>query len=104
MANQLPEGSFQITDGPSKFDVMCSLFDGKHVKITCDIRIGQNVTMKICPKLEVIFQVVGAEDGSLESWVGSILFIDNGYEHERRSFYYNSKRRQGVIHERKVQQ
>jgi len=56
MANKLPEGQFQITDGPSKFDLMCSLFDGKVVKITCDITNSPQAKFKICPKLEVIFQ------------------------------------------------
>ncbi len=99
MANLLPAGSFQITDGPSKFDFMCSLFDGKTVKISCDTSNNP----KFVPILKVIFQHVGAEDGSLESWVGTVMFVDINYQIERRKFYYNSKSRKGVVHERVIQ-
>lgn len=102
MAKQLPEGSFQITDGPSKSDLMFSVFDGKVVKITCDIFPSLNGSLKICPKLDVIFSMIGAEDGSHESWIGSVLFCDGEYTHEHRSFYYSSKKRTGVIHPRKT--
>ena len=98
MAKQLPEGSFKILNGPSKFDLMCSLFDGKIVKITCDIRIGSSVTMKISPVLEVKFGLVGAEDGSHDSWCGKVWFHDPNYETEFRQFYYDSRTRTGTIH------
>lgn len=96
---QLPEGSFSITNGPSKFDLMTSLFDGKVVGITCDIapQIG---TIKISPVLKVIFFTIGIEDGSHDSWIGTISFTDEFYETERRKFYYSSKNRKGHIFER----
>jgi|SRR3989344_2267763 len=95
----LPEGSFQITDGPSKFDLMSSLFDGKKVKITCRVK-EQTGPIKIDPKITVVFCSIGAEDGSHDSWVGSILFWDENYEQERRKFYYSSKKRSGLVHKR----
>ena len=98
MANKLPEGQFQITDGPSKFDLMCSLFEGKVVKITCDLT-GQTTKIKFCPKLEVVFAIIGMEDGSRESWIGQVYFSDQNYDHERRRFYYNTRRRTGHIRE-----
>lgn len=98
MAKKLSEGQFQITDGPSKFDLMASLFDGKVVKITCDLS-GQATKIKICPKLEVVFIMVGMEDGSRESWIGEVNFCDSNYEHERRRFYYDTRRRTGHIRE-----
>ena len=42
MANKLPEGQFQITDGPSKYDLQASLFDGKVVQITLPPNDAQN--------------------------------------------------------------
>jgi len=98
MAKKLSEGQFQITDGPSKYDLMASLFDGKVVKITCDLS-GQATKIKICPKLEVVFIMVGMEDGSRESWIGEVNFCDPNYEHERRKFYYDTRRRTGHIRE-----
>ncbi len=104
MANKLPEGLFQITEGPSKFDLMCSLFDGKVVKITCEFtgRTSTNVAaakFRICPKLEVIFIKVGIEDGSHDSWLGEVDFRATNYENERRQFYYDTRRRTGHIRE-----
>lgn len=101
MANKLPEGQFQITDGPSKFDLMCSLFDGKVVKITCDFSTKtEKLSIKICPKLEVVFQKVGIEDGSHDSWIGEVYFCAPNYESERRRFYYDTRRRTGHIREK----
>jgi len=98
MENKLPEGNIQITDGPSKFDLMCSLFDGKKVQISCDFNWrDQNRKFKISPKLTVVFQKIGIEDGSRESWVGEVYFCDENYQHQRRKFYYSSKKRTGMI-------
>jgi hypothetical protein len=97
MAKELPKGSFQITNGPSKFDLMCSLFDGKKVKISCDI-LPEKSGSKICPLLEVRFTSIGPEDGSNESWLGTICLCDPHYETGSRKFYYNSKTRKGVVH------
>lgn len=98
MMKKLPEGQFQITDGPSKFDLMASLFDGKVVKITCNLS-GQATKIKIYPKLEVVFTKVGVEDGSHDSWIGEVYFYSTSYETERRKFYYDTRRRTGYIKE-----
>ena len=55
--------------------------------------------MKFDAKLEVIFRMVGAEDGSLESWIGTVNFISEAYEIEDRKFYYSSRTRKGTISE-----
>ena len=94
MENRLPEGQFQITDGPSKFDLMASLFDNKYVKITCDF-LNQTSNVKICPKFNVVFMSIGIEDGSRDSWIGDVCFLTCGGE--RRKFYYNTKTRKGHI-------
>ncbi len=101
MATKLPEASFNIIDGPSKFDFMNSLFDQKNVKVTCRLaRQAPSPTMKIDPVITVNFQCIAREDGSGESWYGTVLFVDEFYETERRSFYYSSKTRKGVIHQK----
>ena len=98
MAKKLTEDQFQITDGPSKFDLMASLFDAKVVEITCDIN-SPGARFRICPKLKVVFIGVMMEDGSRESWIGEVNFCDPNYEHERRKFYYDTRRRKGHIRE-----
>lgn len=100
MAQTLPEGLFQITDGPSKFDLMNSLFSGKIVKITCDILPTVPGGIKISPKLDVQFVRIGIEDGSFESWIGKLRFA--GAEDEIRSFYYSSKNRKGTVREKSM--
>lgn len=105
MAKKFPEGQIQITNGPSKFDLMASLFDGKVVEITCEFtsRTSTNLHIvagfKILPKFDVIFQTVGIEDGSHDSWIGEIYFTTPNYENERRRFYYDTRRRIGHIRE-----
>ncbi len=99
MGKKLPQGQFQITEGPSKFDLMCSLFDGKVVKITCDLT-GPRASFKVVPKFEVIFTKVGIEDGSHDSWLGEVQFLSSpNYDNERRRFYYDTRRRTGHIKE-----
>jgi len=98
MEKSLPEGVIKIIDGPSKFDLMCSLFDGKVVQITCDFNWrDQNRKIKIAPRLQVVFQKVGIEDGSRESWIGELYFCDANYQNQKKNFYYNSKKRTGTI-------
>lgn len=103
MEKKLPEGTFKITNGPSKFDLMSSLFDGKTVKISCDIlpsNPNSELKIKISPAVKVRFILVGPEDGSNESWFGKVRIIDENFEHEDRKFYYSSKHRTGTMHER----
>lgn len=103
--NKLPEGQFQISDGPSKFDLMASLFEAKVVQITCEVtaitssNLKVAASFKVLPRFKVIFQMVGAEDGSLDSWIGEVYFVEPSYENVSRKFYYNSKKRTGHIRE-----
>lgn len=107
MKKSLPVESFKITEGPSKFDFMLSIFDGKVVQISCDLNVvastvsppGAGLNFRIYPKLEVIFQSLKPEDGSRNRWLGDIHFIDKNYENVRRKFYYDTKTRKGHIRE-----
>ena len=105
MAKTLPEGQFPITDGPSKYDLQASLFDGKVVKITCEFNASTSsntvvaAKFKFLPVLEVIFMEIGVEDGSHDSWIGEVYFVSPNYENIRRRFYYNSRKRTGHIRE-----
>lgn len=105
MAKNLPEGQIQITNGPSKFDLMASLFDGKIVEITCDFTVrtagnpSTSAKFKIYPKFNVIFTKIGIEDGSHDSWIGEIYFVSPAYENERRRFYYDTRKRTGHVRE-----
>lgn len=105
MANTLPEGQFPIVDGPSKYDLQASLFDGKIVQITCGITAKTSSNLKVAanfnviPRLKVIFQTIGVEDGSHDSWIGEVYFCEPSYENVRRKFYYDTRRRTGHIRE-----
>ena len=98
--SKLPESSFEISNGPSKFDFMVSLFDGKQVKLTCDISTPQTGGLKIQPVLRAVFQFAGPEDGSRERWFGTITFVDVNYEVETRRFYYDCRTRKGTVRDR----
>lgn len=50
--------SVRITSGPNKFDLMLSLFEGKHVTLNAGDK-----------QLLVRFCSVGLEDGSNDSWL-----------------------------------
>ncbi len=72
-----------ITAGPSKFDLMLSLFEGKSVKLTVD---GQEV--------EVSVLQIQAEDGSRESWNLAGQIISKAKMQYFRA-YFNTLRRKG---------
>jgi S-adenosylmethionine:diacylglycerol 3-amino-3-carboxypropyl transferase len=109
ISKKLPVGLFAITEGPAKFDLMISLFDGKVVQITVDVNASATTSanlkvaasFKIFPKLEVVFQSIGAEDGSRDSWIGEVYFVGAHYENVRRRYYYNTRTRKGHICEAK---
>lgn len=94
MANKnfLPKGSIQIVDGPGKFDLMLSNFDFKTVEITC----AENGRLF---KLRAHINFALPEDGSKERWIGMIGLSDSSGASERRSYYYDSKNRRGIINE-----
>lgn len=90
----LPSGSIQITNGPGKFDLMCSNFDSKKVEITC-LEKGREF------KLEARIKFAAPEDGSKESWIGmmSLTNPNEKFSFEERAYYYDSRRRTGIISE-----
>ena len=104
MANKtfLPENLFYITNGPGKFDLMCSNFDFKTVFFTClcdskEIKVEGRILF-CCP-----------EDGSKERWIGKIILVNPKHSNyksdsnialtEERVYYYDSKTRKGYIFE-----
>lgn len=99
MAQKLPTLQSQIIDGPSKFDLIVSVADGKVVQITFQ-NPGSSLkgSLVFNPKIDVIFLGINAEDGSHDSWIGEFLVIaGKGYETEIRKYYYNTKTRRGHI-------
>ncbi len=93
----LPTGTIQVTNGPGKFDFMNSNFDFKQIEFTC-VENGRQF------KLEGRITFSGPEDGSKERWVGMASFSNPNKSpgerfspREERSFYYDSKKRAGVI-------
>ena len=88
---------FNIADGPSKFELMVSLFDGKLVKFT-QSRGSSETTKNV---IEAVLQSVEKEDGSLDSWNIRILIIKDESQILRISkiypAYYCSRTRRGVI-------
>jgi hypothetical protein len=82
-----------ITEGPSKFDLMASLFDGKIVQFTQQ----NNQHPKI---IKVILLSVEREDGSNESWNLRVLVKGSEFPLQigkNLSMYYNSRTRKGTL-------
>ncbi len=79
----------RITSGPSKFDLMLSLFDRKPVKFTVDKK-----------EIEVRINRIEAEDSSCESWnlVGYIICQLTSRPEPHFSAYFSTKTRSGVFH------
>lgn len=99
----LPKESCTITDGPSKYDLMASLFDKKTVSFAINTS-AVKTTMNIGKIFNGSVHFVGAEDGSGESWYGKLTVkglpdsIDAG-KTEDRVFYYNTRTKKGSIFE-----
>lgn len=80
-----------IVNGPGKFDLMLSLFDGtsmnpRTVAFTVNID-GEHIAVRVA------IQVVGREDGSGESWLFD-GFRTDGHHHDVRG-YYDTRTRRG---------
>ncbi len=87
--------NYLITDGPSKFDLMVSLFEGKQVEFTQ--MTEKNYVFKIPARV----QSVEREDGSDHSW-NLIIFVLPGTDaplglNKKYAAYYNSRTRKGTI-------
>jgi len=74
-----------VNAGPSKFDLMASLFDGKVVKFT----IGPE-------EVDVMITGVAREDGSLDSWIIN-GFIPKDSQERKICGWYSTKRRAGQL-------
>lgn len=85
--------TYRITEGPSKFDLMCSLFDGKIVQFTQEI--GNKKTIK------AVITAIEMEDGSNDSWNIKMLVKESNANPiqvgKSLSAYYSSRNRQGNI-------
>lgn len=98
MADQY-ETEFNVTDGPSKFDLMAALFasTGRNtitVKFTIQQRIPGTAKASGAPQaIEVNIGSVEREDGSGQSW------IVGGMANEGRRFacYFDSRTRSGWL-------
>lgn len=75
----------KITNGPSKFDFMNALFDGKQVQFTIE---GLGV-------LDIIVHSVATEDGSRQRWVFQFHLADG--PHRWCKGYYNTCDRTGWV-------
>lgn len=88
--------TYRITEGPSKFDLMSSLFDGKIVQFT--LKVDEKYSKAV--KVEVVS--VEAENGSHSSWNLKVFVREESkseFELVNKTLpvYYNSKTRQGSI-------
>lgn len=93
MASQDKQFFFNIVGGPSKFDLMLSLFDGnKHPRRTVDFQLeGVN------GHIRVAITSVEQEDGSGESWnFGGHLWHDTE-KHWHVEGYFGTKGRRGTM-------
>jgi hypothetical protein len=86
--------TYRITEGPSKFDLMSSLFDGKVVQFTQEIESNKKT-------VSAVITVIEMEDGSRESWNIKMLVKESSTSSiqvgKSLSAYYSSRNRQGNI-------
>ena len=84
----------EIVEGPSKFDLMASLFDGKEVEFTLLVQQGTH-SGRHTPR----FQVQGAsmEDGSHLSWNISGYVAAGFPEWKYFAGYFDSRTRKGYM-------
>lgn len=87
------QDQYNITDGPSKFDLVLALFDGKDAKVTLE---GKEI-------VRVNINSVKAEDWKRESWVldgynGSVSISGKSLLNVGKfTGYYNSRTRKGWL-------
>lgn len=104
--NFLPQHKCAILNGPSKYDLQASVFDGKTLRFSIKVSSDDlGTTMDIGKIFNATIHMIGREDGSGDSWIGEFLLqglpdsVDLG-KSEKRAFYYNSRTRKGVVLER----
>lgn len=92
---------FHINAGPSKFDLMLSLFERKQVTFTIEDTPTLNAT------IEAVIQQIQAEDGNSESWNIEGIVKHKVYDHStdwegridesRFTGWFDSRARRGTI-------
>ena len=87
---------YTIENGPSKFDFMQSLFDGKVIELTIKKygNINKHIQTDSKNKVKARFFSVTTEDGSNESWITHIYV---GKERIHYTAYYSTRNRKGAI-------
>lgn len=88
------QGPIHIADGPGKFDLMVSLFEGNRVprtrvafKVDND-NLGNGTTQSV---LEVAITMVAQEDGSGEAWLFE-GYVHSGKRGKIHGFYSSQTR------------
>ncbi len=90
----MTQPEFRITNGPGKFDLMLSVFEGKRLKFTL-----QDVSQRVCVAA-VDIHGVDLEDGSFESWCieGYMIDLDGQHlKHNGFTGYYHTRDRHGWL-------
>lgn len=82
--------SFHIVDGPSKFDLMVSLFDVKEPRRTVEFRLEG-----VCDSITVAITSVQQEESSSESW--NIEGLITNYRGISLKAHYSSCSRNGCL-------
>jgi hypothetical protein len=89
--------NYFISEGPSKFDLVVSLFDGKVVEFT------QKTDKNFVFKIQAIVTSAEREDASRNSWNLKIYVLPGsnvqGINSKEYSAYYNSRKRTGTIND-----
>lgn len=92
---------FDIESGPSKFDLMVSLFDNtmcrEHRTVEFSVKVRTSSPKSSPAKINVQIHGVEREDGSGESWNFTGLIITGGPFNERITGYYATRSRRGYI-------
>jgi len=83
----------ELIDGPSKWDLMLSLFDDTLRRVTFVCNIGDDSSGNYSASLGVLISAVEREDGSGESW--NFKGVDNAHRFVRG--YFSTKSRRGCV-------
>lgn len=88
---------YKILGGPSKLDLMNSLFEGKIVHFTVQYGYAESKTTKV----KVVVSAVCEEDGSHDKWLLRLVVKESDISYFERlktlSAFYNSRGRIGHL-------
>jgi hypothetical protein len=87
---------YDITNGPSKFDLMVALFKKNEM---VQFSIKSPAVFRDTKVVEIIINGIACEDGSRESWLIEGMYAEPTYPNHLRRFegYYNSRTRIGWL-------